>query len=181
MPWKIPGTTLETQREMDTGENTLRTLFLGGDITLSQVAAITGLEPHTIQNWVKRGFLPPTVGKKYSLNHLCRILNLHALRGVLSLEQACRLLDYAKGSGEEHGADEDLYFLFVSLVTRARQLAKPEACDRILQEMLRDYTEATPGAKERLAQSLKVMLTAYLSANLRFSAEKQFSLLFEEI
>ena len=175
MPWKIPGAALETQREMDTGEDTLSTLFLGGDITLSQVAAITGLKAHTIQNWVKRGFLPPTVGKKYSLNHLCRILNLHALQGVFSLEQACRLLDYAKGVGEEQSADDDLYFLFVTLVARARQLAKPEACERIVQEMLRDYTEPTPGAKDRLAQSLKVMLTSYLSATLRSSAEEQFS------
>ncbi len=174
MPWKIPGTVLETQREMETGENLLRTLFLGGDITLSQVAAITGLEPHTVQNWVKRGFLPSTTGKKYSLNHLCRILNLHMLRGVLSLEQACRLFDYAKGSAEG-ATDEDLYFLFVTLATRARQLARPEACERILQEMLRDYTETAPGEKERLAQALKIMLTAYLSANLRISAEEQFA------
>ncbi len=174
MPWKIPGTVLETQRELDTGENMLRTLFLGGDITLSQVAAITGLEPHTVQNWVKRGFLPATIEKKYSLNHLCRILSLHMLRGVLSLEEACRLLDYAKDSAEG-ATDEDLYFLFVTLATRARQLARPEACDRILQEMLRDYTETIPGAKERLMQALKVMLTAYLSANLRISAEEQFA------
>ena len=180
MPWIIPGTVLETQREMDTGESVLRTLFLGGDITLSQVSAITGLEPHTVQNWVKRGFLPPTVGKKYSLNHLCRILNLHMLRGVLTLEQACRLIDCAKGTGENAHADEDLYFLFVTLSTRARQLARPEACDRILQEMLRDYTEATPGEKDLLVQALKVMLTAYLSANLRLAAEQQFSQLFEK-
>lgn len=175
MTWKIPGTQLETQREMDTGEATLRTLFLGGDITLSQVAAITGLEPHTVQNWVKRGFLPPTNGKKYSLNHLCRILNLHMLRGIFPLEQACRLFDYAKGSGTDANADEDLYFLFVTLVTRARQLARPEACDRILQEMLRDYTESAPGEKERLVQALKIMLTAHLSANLRCSAGEQFA------
>ena len=60
MQWTIPGTTLEAEREQAdrTGER-FEALFSAGGLTLSQVASVTGLEPYTIQNWVKRGFLPP--------------------------------------------------------------------------------------------------------------------------
>ena len=71
MDWVLPGTVLVAQREKEgDGERLLRALYLGGDISLSQVAAVTGLEPYTVQNWVKRGFLTAPIGKKYSLNQL---------------------------------------------------------------------------------------------------------------
>jgi hypothetical protein len=37
--------------------------------------------------------------------------------------------------------------------------------------MLRDYTEPYPGAKARVSNALKVMLTAYLAARMRSSAD----------
>lgn len=59
MQWTIPGTTLSAQRqEADSVDKLFQSMFLAGGLTLSQVASITGLEPYTIQNWVKRGFLP---------------------------------------------------------------------------------------------------------------------------
>ena len=36
-----------------------------GGITLSQLTEMTGLEGTTIQNWVKRGWVSKTIGKKY--------------------------------------------------------------------------------------------------------------------
>ena len=60
MEWILPGTVLKVQKE-DAAfvENQFNSMFLGGGMVLSQVAGITGLEPYTVQNWVKRGFLPP--------------------------------------------------------------------------------------------------------------------------
>ena len=64
MTWMIPGTVLSAdRREADQIPQQLEALFFGGGITLSQVTSITGLEAHTVQNWVKRGFLPPPVHK----------------------------------------------------------------------------------------------------------------------
>ena len=37
-----------------------------GGITLSQLTEMTGLEGTTIQNWVKRGWVSKTIGKKYN-------------------------------------------------------------------------------------------------------------------
>ena len=71
--------------------------------------------------------------------------------------------------------------MFISLAARAQQLTRPEACDRILAEMLRDYTEPYPGAKERVSNVLKVMLTAYLAAKMRNSADRMLTQLEEEV
>ena len=185
MQWVLPGTVLVSQREVDgDGERMLNALFLGGDISLAQVSAVTGLEPHTVQNWVKRGFLTPPIGKKYSIDQLCRIINIHMLRGVFSLERTCSLLGYINGRLDDHSddiiGDAQLYFTFVSLAARAQQLSRPEACERILAEMLQDYREPYPGAKERVSNVLKVMLTAYLAARMRTSADRMLSDLEEE-
>ena len=60
MKWTIPGTVLRIERDNADGvEEMFSSMFLAGGMVLSQVASITGLEPYTIQNWVKRGFLPP--------------------------------------------------------------------------------------------------------------------------
>ncbi len=185
MQWNIPGTVLYARRETEgDGEQMLRAMFLGGDITLAQVAGITGLEPHTVQNWVKRGFLTPPVHKRYTIDQLCRIININMLRGVFSLERTCGLLGYINGQLNDRAddiiGDADLYFMFVSLASRAQQLTRPEACERILAEMLRDYTEPYPGAKERVSNTLKVMLTAYLAARMRFSADTMLAELEKE-
>ena len=185
MQWNIPGTVLYARRETEgDGEQMLRAMFLGGDITLAQVAGITGLEAHTVQNWVKRGFLTPPVRKRYTIDQLCRIININMLRGVFSLERTCGLLGYINGQLNDRSddiiGDADLYFMFISLASRAQQLTRPEACERILAEMLRDYTEPYPGAKERVGNALKVMLTAYLAARMRFSADLMLAELEEE-
>ena len=181
----MPGTVLATQREtVEDGERMLRSLFLGGDISLAQVAAVTGLESHTVQNWVKRGFLTSPIGKKYSINQLCRIININMLRGVFSLERTCGLLGYINGRLDDNAddiiGDADLYFMFLGLAARSQQLTRPEACDRILAEMLRDYIEPYPGAKERVSNVLKVMLTAYLAAKMRISADRMLIQLEEQ-
>ena len=64
MEWMIPGTVLTAKREeADRIEENFRAMFLAGNIVLSQVVGITGMEPHTVQNWVKRGFLTKPEGK----------------------------------------------------------------------------------------------------------------------
>ena len=75
MDWIIPGTTLKIQREDSARVDGLfSSMFMAGGMVLSQVASVTGLEPYTVQNWVKRGFLSPPERKRYTLNQLCRII-----------------------------------------------------------------------------------------------------------
>lgn len=176
MNWTIPGTTLTGKREdADREEELFRSLFLAGGLTLSQVASITGLEPHTIQNWVKRGFLPPPQKKRYNMEQLCRILNINILKGPLPLDQIIRLMGYLNGNLADEGDDliDDtlLYFLFLRLAARARHLGGTKAWDDAVAEAIQDYREPVPGAREKLANVLRIMLTAWCATRLQQEAQ----------
>lgn len=177
MEWKIPGTVLKCPRE-EAGalQAQFEGMFLGGDITLSQVVAITGLEAHTIQNWVKRGFLTPPRNKRYALGQLCRILNIHALQGSMTLEKICALLGYVNGRLDDDGddiiGDAALYFLFVRLAAEADTLLKSTDREKILEQAMEKYSPARPEHKQRVKNALGIMLTAYLAAKLQQKAEQ---------
>ena len=182
MMWMIPGTVLQSdRREADKIPQQLEALFFGGGITLSQVTAITGLEAHTVQNWVKRGFLTSPVGKRYTQRQLCRILHIHMLRGTMPIEKICRLLSYVNGKLDDEGDDmiddTQLYFMFVKLASRLQELYDPDRMDAVLEEYLADYAEPVPGAKDRVRKVLRIMLTAYLATRMMQETERMMNAL----
>lgn len=174
MDWTIPGTVLTAPRE-DAGEleRSFSAMFLGGGVVLSQISGVTGVEAYDVQNWVKRGYLSPPVNKRYSLNQLCRIITIHMLRGVMSIEQICKLLKYVNGElaneADDVIDDARLYFMFVTLASKAKT---PE--DRALQlsTLLEDYQEPVPGARQRVEKVLSIMHTAWAAAQLRKKTEQ---------
>ena len=177
MTWTIPGTVLQAdRREAEKIPQQLEALFFGGGITLSQVTAITGLEAHTVQNWVKRGFLTNPQNKRYTLRQLCRIININMLKSVLPLERICSLLGYVNGrlndESDDMIDDSQLYFLFVKLAARLKELYDPAEAEALLDSYLADYTEPLPGAKERVRNALRIMLTAWLAARMMQETEK---------
>lgn len=180
MQWIIPGTTLSGKRE-DAAfiEEQFKGMFFGGGIVLSQVAAVTGLEPYTIQNWVKRGFLTGPDHKRYTLNQLCRIININMLKSALALENICGLLEYINGDLDDDSDDliDDarLYFFFVRLAARARHIGGTQSWDDALEEVTADYHETVPGARQKLITVLRIMLTAWVAAQLRLQAEKMIT------
>lgn len=180
MNWTIPGTVLQIPREdAQRIADVFHAMFLSGGMVLSQVSAVTGLEPYTVQNWVKRGFLAPPQQKRYTLRQLCRIININMLKGVLPMERICGMLSYINGelSDESDDTIDDsrLYFMFVRLAARARELDDAQARDKILEEMLCDYAEPIPGARERIRRVLRIMLTAYIAARMQQEAEKMLN------
>ena len=180
MHWTIPGTTLSAPKaEANRIPDSFRAMFLAGGITLSQVSAITGLERYTIQNWVKRGFLTPPVNKRYTLRQLCRILNINMLRGTLHIDRICSLLGYVNGQLDSEQDDmiddSDLYFLFVDLAARSKELYHAQTRETVLDEALAEYVEPVPGAKARVKQTLRIMLTAWLAARMAQEAEKMLN------
>ena len=177
MMWTIPGTVLHADRsDAEAIPRQLEALFFGGGITLSQVTAITGLEAHTVQNWVKRGFLTSPVGKRYTLRQLCRILNINMLRGSMPIERICQLLSFVNGNLDDESDDmiddSRLYFLFVRLAARMKELYDPQMAEMTLSAYLQDYDEPVPGARERVRQVLRIMLTAHLAARMMQETEK---------
>ena len=176
MKWTIPGTVLTVeQSEPEQIEALFSSMFLAGGMVLSQVASITGLEPHTVQNWVKRGYLTPPQKKKYTQRQLCRILIINMLRLSLPLEQICGLLQYINGHLDDESDDliddKVLYFLFVRLAAHYRQMKNAQGRDTYLTQILDSYAEPIPGAKGRVEEVLRIMLTAWAASQLRLSAE----------
>ncbi len=185
MNWTIPGTVLQCPRQDAASiEERFSAMFLGGGIALSQVASITGLSTHDIQNWVKRGFLTAPEKKRYSLRQLCRILNINTLKTVLHMDQICSLLGYVNGHLDDESDDiindAQLYFMFVRLAARAQELYEAEDRDTLLEAALENYQEPVPGAKQRVKEALRVMLTAWLAARMRQNAENMLKTLLKE-
>ena len=178
MNWTIPGTVLTQPRaEAAHIREQSSAMFLGGGLLLSQVSGITGLEAYTVQNWVKRGFLSPPEKKRYSLQQLCRIITVNMLKSVLPMERVCGLLGYINGqlddTSDDMIDDAELYFLFVRLAARVRELDQDR--DSLLEKALEDYKEPVPGAKERVKKVLRIMLTAWLAARMRQEAEQMLT------
>ena len=175
MEWFIPGTVLQADRTADI-EQQFSAMFLGGGIVLRQVTGITGLAAYTVQNWVKRGFLSPPERKHYSLKQLCRIMNINMLKNVLPMERIVGLLSYINGDLEDESDDiiddSRLYFMFVRLAAQAPAMNTPKGRDECIAKELASYREPVPGAKERVAKVLAIMLTAWASAQLRQTVEQ---------
>lgn len=174
----LPGTTIEVdERRFQDGGMILEPLFLAGGLTLAQLSQLTGLEPHMVQNWVKRGFLSPPKGRRYSKDQFCRLALINMLRGCLRLDQVTALLSYLNGSlvkeSDDIIADSQLYgyVLRLALWAEREPLADRDCWREKCREVLADYQEPWPGAKERVAQGLRVILTAYASNRLREVAQ----------
>ena len=180
MNWTIPGTTLEGLRSnADRTDGLFQSMFLAGGLTLSQVSSITGLETYAIQNWVKRKFLAPPQNKRYNMEQVCRIIIINMLKGALSLEQICSLMRYINGSLTDENDDiiDDtvLYFMFVSLAARARHIGGSKEWGEALDEVLANYAEPYPGAKEKVTKVLRIMLTAWIAARLKEQADSMIA------
>ena len=185
MEWTIPGTVLTGARE--DVENSIRQIegmFLGGGMIRSQLASVSGVEAHDIQNWVKRGFLSSPVNKRYSIQQFSRIVTINMLRSAMTMDKICSLLTYVNGELDDESDDiiDDtvLYFMFLRLAARARHIGGTDSWDEAIADILRDYAEPVPGAKERIDQVLRIMLTAWIGVRTIQRAEQMLVELREE-
>ena len=152
-----------------------------GGVTLAQVAAMTGIQGSTIQNWVKRGFAPASAGKRYQLKHIARFLLLDRLRDALPLDQVLFLLRYVNGDLEN--ADDDriddaaLYALFCEADTVC------ESNDRqhIFEQVCLLLNKADVADPIPIASALTVMVMAQRAAALVRQANHYINILKEEL
>lgn len=178
----LPGTTIEQGATSFLNvKNLLDSLFLAGGLSLSQVSYLTGLPPHTIQNWVKRGFVSPPIEKKYTQSQFCRIAMIHMLKDSLQLEQIFLLTQYINGAQKEDGEMDDskLYLLFMNAVFHTNQEAVGEVqtIESCCKELVNNMADSSPLLKKRLQAVLTIMLIAYSSAQLKRKAERKLDAL----
>ena len=182
--WTLPGTVLSVDADRpQAAEEVFSSLFLAGGLVLSQVTQVTGLEPYIIQNWVRRGFLAPPKQRKYTRRQLSRILMINALKSTLSIEQICKLLSYINGALDDEGDDTiddtELYGAFVLVAGSVQKhgLTSESEMNRLIADGLKDYKESIPGAKERIEQALRIMITAWRAAQLQTKAQSMVNAL----
>jgi len=175
---KLPGTTVEigVSNVMEAG-NFLDNAFACGGLMMSQVARLTGLEPYMIQNWVKRGFLPPPTQKLYSKRQFCRIAIINMLRDSLQIEKITGLLSYINGRLDDESDDiiddSDLYLYYIAAVCNLEKpIIDSEYIAGHIEKVVSDFSEPFPGAKKRLCKVLAVMLNAHFASILRKRAEE---------
>lgn len=142
-------------------------------ITLSQVCEITGLEPATVQNWIKRGYVNPPVGRKYSKGQVARIILISMLREALVIERVAKLLGYVNGNlldrSDDIMDDSDIYECLCDILIPAEK-EKALVIDSLFEKIdshLESFKEPYPGAKERLKLALKAMVCAWESARFK--------------
>lgn len=167
---QLPGTTVAANiKNAGDAETLLGNIFMAGGVVLSQVTALTGLEPYMVQNWVQRHFLAPPVRKQYSIDQFCRIATINALRGVLQIDKITALLSYVNGMLDDDSdnilPDSLFYVYFIASVAAAedRTVGGLDAAECV-QTAVRDFEEPFEGAKERLVTSLTAMVNAYYAA-----------------
>lgn len=178
--WTLPGTVLSVDADRpQAAEEVFSSLFLAGGLVLSQVTQVTGLEPYIIQNWVRRGILAPPKQRKYTRRQLSRILMINALKSTLSIEQICKLLSYINGALDDEGDDTELYGAFVLVAGSVQKhgLTSESEMNRLITDGLKDYKESIPGAKERIEQALRIMITAWRAAQLQTKAQSMMNAL----
>lgn len=182
--WTLPGTVLSVDADRpQAAEEVFSSLFLAGGLVLSQVTQVTGLEPYIIQNWVRRGFLAPPKQRKYTRRQLSRILMINALKSTLSIEQICKLLSYINGALDDEGDDTiddtELYGAFVLVAGSVQKhgLTSESEMNRLIADGLKDYKESIPGAKERIEQALRIMITAWRAAQLQTKVQSMMNAL----
>ena len=177
MEWTIPGTAIQGSRaDVEGCIRRIEGMFLGGGMIRSQLASVSGVEAYDIQNWVKRGFLPSPVNKRYSCNQFCRIVTINMLRSAMTMDKICSLLTYVNGELDDESDDliDDtvLYFMFLRLAARARHIGGQDSWDEAIADILKNYDEPIPGAKKRIDQVLRIMLTAWIGVRTIQKAEQ---------
>ena len=68
-----------------------------------------------------------------------------------------------------------LYFKFVSLAARARHIGGTKEWGEALTEVMENYAEPYPGAKEKVKKVLQIMLTAWIVSQLREQTNQMIS------
>ena len=177
MEWTIPGTAIQgSLADVEGCIRRIEGMFLGGGMIRSQLASVSGVEAYDIQNWVKRGFLPSPVNKRYSCNQFCRIVTINMLRSAMTMDKICSLLTYVNGELDDESDDliDDtvLYFMFLRLAARARHIGGRDSWDEAIADILKNYDEPIPGAKKRIDQVLRIMLTAWIGVRTIQKAEQ---------
>ncbi len=167
----FPGTTIATDLVNRRRINeVLDHIFAGGDIYRSQVIALTGIEPYSIQNWIARGFVSHSENKQYSKRQLCRFIIINMLSETLQIGEITDMLSSVNGDLSDEGddliPDDVLYGCFAELCAMNEGALKPAKIVADAAYITEDLTFLRREDRETVAEVLETMFYAYRSAEM---------------
>ncbi len=173
-----PGTTIEVLELKKGGSRQLfEGIFAAGGITLSQLSNMTGLEPHVIQNWVKRRFVSSPVRKMYSAQQFARIAIINMLRDTLQIESICNLINVIGGDidnpTDDLISDNELYHRYVDMISDGTIIISDDvSVKQAVAQAVADFKPRIESDRAKLQYVLQVMLYAHSASKLRDSAKE---------
>ena len=160
----IPGTNISYKDYDETFENYRRMVSMTGGLSLGQICKITGLQTSTIQNWVKRSYVPHPENKKYFERHISRILLIASLKDCMNIEEVGKLMVLINGDTDDESDDivneTQLYdYLCKIIQSLSFDDLRERTIDKVVDVVIKDETIH----KDRLILALKTMTYAYIS------------------
>ena len=161
---KIPGTTIDFG-EYDQAIAYIRQMidFTGG-LSLGQVCKLTGLPETSIQNWVKRGYVPHPERKRYYERHMSRILLISALKDSMNIEDIGELMVLINGDTDDETDDivseTELYRYLCEAI---KGLENEAFTENRVEDRIRIILAEEKQNAGKLSLALKVMVYAYIS------------------
>ena len=155
-------------------------------LTLSQICLLSKLEPSTIQNWIKRGFVPHPIKKKYHERHLARILLISELRDSMQIDRVGELLRCINGDTDDESDDiiteERLYDVFREIaITLDDDLSCTDRIEELTFEKAGSMLSDIPAdAKSKITDALRIMAYAYSAGLYKNLAEEMFNTFVKE-
>ena len=158
-----------------------KVFFISEGVMLSQIREVSGIDGSTLQNWTKRGWVANARLKKYNIDQVAHILIINMLRSCIQLDHIAFLLQYINGKIDDKSddiiRDSVLYdYICRILETLTRQdVASKASIKEVIKDQIDDYEEAMPGARDRLANALEIIVTAYYAALIKRSSDEMLA------
>jgi hypothetical protein len=179
----IPGTKLN-KADMGnvTGLEFLSNVFyISEGVMLSQIREVSGIDGSTLQNWTKRGWVANARLKKYNIDQVAHILIINMLRSCIQLDHIAFLLQYINGKIDDASDDiirdsvlYDYICRILETLTR-KDVATKASITEVIRDQISDYKEAMAGARDRLANALEIIVTAYYAALIKRSSDEMLT------
>ena len=179
----IPGTKLN---KADMGNVTgleflSKVFYISEGVMLSQIREVSGIDGSTLQNWTKRGWVANARLKKYNIDQVAHILIINMLRSCIQLDHIAFLLQYINGKIDDKSDDiirdsvlYDYICRILETLTR-KDVATKASITEVIRDQISDYKEAMTGARDRLANALEIIVTAYYAALIKRSSDEMLA------
>ena len=187
----IPGTTLKfNEQARDEAFSIISpVLEATGGLTLSQLCKLTGLTGSTIQNWIKRGWVAGTQGKKYSRKQVQRILLINMLRNSMKLEDIARLMEYVNGDVEDTSddiIDDDVWYNILCRIIFTAEDEGAFDAGTVRKLISRELNQCTneihiQSDEYKLHNAMFIMVMGYRSSCLKNEMEKVLNVVLDEM